>query len=249
MIRLGDETDWRQVVRLNPGFLFLKKDGTLWQKGASRSGWKLEQTSWSSVNSWKPQQFGTNSDWTGIFSDGSGYARKTDGSTWAVHVDWSTGRDELKRKANLDQIVPRTFSRMGGDDHMAYVGKDGTLWAGEGTGNFLQCGKETNWVAVVVTSNCGVALKADGTLWKWVIPNSASQVPTIRQTRLGTHNDWIGLTGCWGGVVSLATDGSLWYWPSTGYYWYWPSAGYYERALLKVPNQPQLLGNIFSNAH
>ena len=123
---------------------------------------------------------------------------------------------------------------------MAYVGKDGTLWVGEGTGSFLQAGKETNWVDVVVTWNCRVALKADGTLWKWIIPDSPAAVARIRPTRLGIHNDWVGLTGNWGGVVSLAADGSLWYWPSTGFY---------EGVLLKAPKQPQLLGNVLSDTH
>jgi hypothetical protein len=242
MIRFGDETNWQRIVRLHPGLLLLKTDGSLWEWGASRSDWKQEQTSWPSwpsVRISKPQPIGTNSAWTEIFSDGTGYARKTDGGIWAVHVDWSTGIDQLKRKANLDQIVPQTFSRMA-DDRMAYVGKDGTLWVGEGTGSFLQVGKETNWVDVVVTWNCRVALKADGTLWKWTIPDSTAEVATSQPTRLSSHNDWVSLTSSWGGVVSLAADGSLWYWPSTGYY---------PGVLLKAPNQPQLLGNIVRDAH
>ena len=255
MIRLGDETDWQQVVRMTPGFLLLKTDGSLWEWGASRFDWSLEQTgwpTWPNVRISKPQPIGTNSNWKEVFSDGTGYVRKADGSVWAVHVDWITGKDTLTRKANLDQIVPWTFSRMGGDDHMAYVGEDGTLWVGdrsfnenkkkwEATGSFLQMSKETNWVAVLVTWNYRVALKSDGTLWKWTIPVAATEVAEPQPTRLGIHNDWVGLTGSWGGVVTLAADGSLWYWPNTGFY-----AG---PLLLKVPKQPQLVGNIFSDAH
>ena len=254
MIRLDDETNWKRVVRMGPGFLLLKTDGSLWEWGASRFDWSLEQNSWPYWPSWpsvrisKPQPIGTSSDWTEIFSDGTGYARKTDGSIWAVHVDWKDGKDELKRRANLDPMVPQTFSRMG-DDRMAYVGRDGTLWVGdrsfdeskkrwEGSGSFVQEGKETNWVAVAVAWNSGVALKADGTLWKWTISDSVAEVAGTRPTRLGIHNDWVSVTVSRTAVVSLAADGSVWYWPNTGFD---------EGVLLKSPKQPQLLGNVFSD--
>ncbi len=253
MIRVGDETNWARVVRMFPGFLLLKKDGSLWEWGASRFDWSLEPKdwpTWPSVRILKPRPIGTNSDWVEIFSDRSGYAQKADGSIWAVVVYWKTGKVALWRKADLDPVLPRTFFRIG-DDRMAYVGKDGTLWAvgrsfneskrrWEGTGSFIQLGKETNWVAVAMTWNCRVALKTDGTLWKWDISNSPTEVDGVLPTRLGIHNDWVGLTGSWGGMVSLAADGSLWYWPKTGYY---------EGVLLKSPKQPQLVGNVFSDAH
>jgi alpha-tubulin suppressor-like RCC1 family protein len=136
-----------------------------------------------------------------------------------------------------------------GDDRMAYVGKDGTLWVGdrsfdeskkrwEGSGSFVQEGKETNWVAVAVAWNSGVALKADGTLWKWTISDSVAEVAGTRPTRLGIHNDWVSVTVSRTAVVSLAADGSVWYWPNTGFD---------EGVLLKSPKQPQLLGNVFSD--
>jgi hypothetical protein len=253
MIRFGDETNWQQVVPLDPGFLLLKKDGTLWQWGTNRWDWSQWQTNWPSVRASKPQQVGTNSDWTGVFSHRTGYARKTDGSIWMVHVDLKTGKDELERRANLDQFVPQTFSRASDNSMaLAYVGKDGTLWVydryfsdskerWEGTARFVQVGKETNWVAVAVNLESRVALKADGSLWKWIVVQvSASEVAKIPPTRLGIHSDWVALTGTRFGAVSLAADGSL---------WFWPDAGYYDGVLLKTPKQPQLLGNIFSDTH
>jgi hypothetical protein len=251
MIRFGDETNWQRVVRLYPGFLLLKKDGTLWQWGTNRLDWSQWPTNWPSVRASKPQQIGTNSDWTEILGDWPGYARRTDGSIWAVHVDWKTGKDELERKSYLDQIVPQTFSRED-DDSTAYVGQDGTLWvydryfnesknSGEGTARFVQVGKETNWVAVAVNLESRVALKADGSLWKWNrLRKSTVEVAKTPPTRLGIHSDWVALTRTWGGAVSLAADGSLWFWPDAGDYW---------GALLKPPKQPQLLGNIFSDTH
>jgi hypothetical protein len=75
-------------------------------------------------------------------------------------------------------------------------------------------------------------------LWKWNFPqNFTADVTKIPPTRLGIHNDWVGLTGTWGGAVSLAADGSLWLWP--GVQW--------ER-FVKLPKQPQFLGNVFSKS-
>ena len=61
----------------------------------------------------------------------------------------------------------------------------------------------------------------------------------IPPTRLGIHNDWLGLTGTWDGAVALAADGSL---------WFWPNPDYYSGALMKPPKQPVFLGNVFGKA-
>ena len=258
MIRFGDGTNWKKVVRRGSDFLLLKKDGTLWLWGTNNYSLNQWQTNWPSMRAFRPQQIGTNSDWKEIFNaawSGS-YAQKTDGSVWvwSIHSNRETGKDELERQTNLDQVEFQTFSRIS-DIRMAYVGKDGTLWVcnqhahfygntgtWEGTG-FLQVGKETNWLAVAVSWPCMVALKSDGSLWKWDFPqNSTAEVAKTPPTRLGIHNDWVGLTGTWDGVVSLAADGSLWLWPVT------IDSEYYRMALLKPPKQPKSLGNVFGKA-
>ena len=70
--------------------------------------------------------------------------------------------------------------------------------------------------------------------------HSTAEAAKIPPTRLGIHNDWVGLTGTWAGVVSLAADGSLWLWPGTDNY---------SGALMKPPKQPQFLGNVFGNGN
>jgi hypothetical protein len=87
-----------------------------------------------------------------------------------------------------------------------------------------------------------VALKSDGTLWQWNkryrLPADAYAAPP---TRLGIHNDWVAIAGNWDGIIALAADGSLWFWPDREAYEYSPM-------LLKLPKQPQFLGNIFGKA-
>jgi hypothetical protein len=58
---------------------------------------------------------------------------------------------------------------------------------------------------------------------------------------MGIHNDWVAIVGTGNGVVSLAADGSLWFWPDREAYEYSPM-------LLKLPKQPQFLGNVFGKS-
>jgi alpha-tubulin suppressor-like RCC1 family protein len=245
MIQFGDETNWQQVAKSYGGrfgnFLLLKSDGTLWRWGTNHFNWDGLVTNWPTVRNSKPYQIGTNSDWKEI-------GRKTDGSAWAVVVDSKTGIDRIGRWTNMDQIPPQTVSQVG-DDAVAYVQKDGTLWvcnrtyseaknSWEGAG-FLQVPVGTGWTAVAVTYHMMVALKSDGSLWQWKFERgSATEALHVAPTRLGIHDDWVGLAGTWGGAVSLAADGSLWFWPDRKYYG--------NDELIKLPKQPQFLGNVFN---
>ncbi len=249
MVRYGDESNWQQVVRIAAaGLLLLKKDGTLWQWGTNRLDWDHSESNWPTVRTYQMHPIGTNSDWQEIFGRWDmGFAKEKDGSVWSI--DWN---GQMERQTNLDQVVSRTFSGMM-DGPMAYVGKDGTLWANDryydqdqrrtmGTERFFRTGMGTNWMAVTVGWTGMVALKSDGSLWQWrwnyhqESPLEAAKTPP---TRLGIHNDWIGLTSTWAGLpVSLAADGSLWLW-----------LGYSEFPLLKPPKQPEFLGNVFGKGN
>jgi hypothetical protein len=87
-----------------------------------------------------------------------------------------------------------------------------------------------------------VALKADGSLWQWNFLNRpAVKFVNTPPTRLGIHDDWVAITGKHGNVIALAADGSLWLWPDKKYYDY--------GILLKLPKQPQFLGNVFGKTN
>ena len=86
-----------------------------------------------------------------------------------------------------------------------------------------------------------IALKADGTLWRWHFPSSPVNAPhTATPIRLGTHSDWIALAPFQQEALSLAADGSLWAWQfespvETGFLrWLAPSS------------KPTRLGNILT---
>ena len=233
----------------------VKADGTLWIWGTNHLDWSPWQTNWSrSLRSYQPHQVGTNSDWKEICSTWNNRARKSDGSVWAVSVDDKTWKEKLLTDTNMDQVSFQTLS-LSGNGERAYVRPDGTLclsWDYQQNGTnvysgFVRVGMETNWTAVALNWQKMVALKSDGSLWQWHFArqwnvsqeqlNLAAQESPIR---LGIHNDWVAIANTWEDVIALAADGSL---------WLWPNRDQYERStLLKLPKQPQLLGNVFGKA-
>jgi alpha-tubulin suppressor-like RCC1 family protein len=252
LTRFGDETNWQQVARswTTPSVLLLKKDGTLWRWGTNHFNGDKQPQRWPGLRIFVPYQIGTNSDWK-IISTAGGYgflAQRFDGTAWTVQVK-KGGNDELITATNFDQLPLEKLSRAG-DQFGASVRKDGTLWLwgelyGRGHGYTLQSGTETNWVSAAVTWGFGmVALKSDGTLWKWdrndpFVPAVTFTAPL---TRMSIHNDWVAIVGSGNGVVSLAADGSLWYWPDRRMY-------EWSQPLLRLPKQPRFLGNVFGQSN
>jgi len=245
--RFGNETNWQQVARFwaAPSVLLLKKDGTLWRWGTNHFGGDRIPQHWPGLRTFQPYQIGTNADWKDLSAKIGLLAQKTGGTAWVIRV--KDGEDELVRATNFDHVPLQTLSRAG-DVWSAYVRSGGTLWTmGELHGHgynlpefeTMQCGTETNWVSVAVTWDWMVALKSDGTLWQWKkgyrLPVDVYAAPP---TRLGIHRDWVAIAGAWSGIIALAADGSLWFWPDREAYEYSPM-------LLKLPKQPQLLGNVF----
>jgi ABC-type transport system involved in multi-copper enzyme maturation permease subunit len=256
MIRFGDETNWRQVVSFHwRNFLLLKTDGTLWEWGNQNLRWDDWQTNWPSARNFKPQQIGTNSDWQEIFSTWFDLAKKTNGTVWTVEYEGKTNEISFKRATNYDQIAFQNASfglgGWSGYERTAYIETNGALWIRNSYLNnsdensnptltgFLQVGGETNWLAVAISWDRMVALKTDGSLWQWPLDKkTTSEAIKNPPTPLGIHHDWVGLMSVWQGTVSLAADGSLWFWPGA------ESQG----ILIKLPKQPQLLGNVFGKA-
>jgi ABC-type transport system involved in multi-copper enzyme maturation permease subunit len=253
MVQFGNDTDWRQVSRSGLGFLLLKTDGTLWRWGRTNHlDWDQVQTNWPTVRDFKPYQIGTDSDWKEFSqTTWNSRIRKSDGSVWSANINNKTGEDELAHETNFGQIPSQNYS-FADENDVAYIGNDGTLWisnrhyAEDGIDHgwhgkgFLQIGTETNWIAVAVMWEGMVALKSDGSLWKWNFsfnsPADAAKIPAIR---LGIHNDWIAIAKTYDGIVSLAADGSL---------WLWPIENSEDMTFLKLPKQPEFLGSVFDES-
>ena len=250
MAQFGSETNWRQVARqFGGGFLLLKNDGTLWRWGTNRLDDSQGPANWPTVRNFQPNQIGTDADWREICNVGTVFARKTNGSTWVVNLDFKTGEERRHMLTNYDGFNLKTISA-GVERLEAFIGNDGTLWiqvmhrsdnhdSWESRG-YSQVSQDTNWVAATSSWSTLTALKGDGSLWRWQTSEKLDyEFAGVSPTRLGIHNDWVGLIGVWNGAVTLAADGSLWFWPGT------PPV---ERAL-KYPKQPRQLGNVFGAAN
>jgi hypothetical protein len=239
------------------------------------------------MQSFTPYRLGTESNWAEVFLAGYQLClRKTDGSLWTSWIDNPKQKIELEpgfslqRSPLLARNKWRGMTRIwGGLDYQFGIRNDGTfrIMADQRLNNQshsyewkeadLQFGKDTNWLGVAGHYEKVVTLKNDGTLWLWDFHHDyrrgwyperdEREKLEVKPVRLGTHSDWIAITGAEGGIISLAADGSLWYWPLE-------NASYLaERAaggflfgnhdsnfdpLLDISRKPQRLGNIFDKA-
>lgn len=119
----------------------------------------------------------------------------------------------------------------------------------------------TNWLAVAGRDKKIVTLRNDGTLWLWDFGfdyrlnldygSPDREIVKVKPVRLGTHSDWIAISGNYDHVTALAADGSLWYWPVSsigeedGSYDSSNQNGIYP--LIHSSRKPQLLGNVFAS--
>ena len=259
LTQVGDETNWQQVVRQGArSFLLLKRDGTLWRWGrwgTQQSDRRYEESTWPTVRNQPLRQIGTDSDWTRIMEPWGYVARKADGSSWSVLWDNRSETDKVQRMARIFDDLPWSEELVQGmNGAAAYVSANGALWLTklqlrsnengslwEGR-KFEQVGPDTNWVAAAIAWPTLVALKKDGTLWRWpAVQTSTAELFRTPPARLGIHEDWLALAPAVGGLVSLAADGSLWLW----------SLGDQEPGiplLLQLPKQPKRLGNVLSES-
>ncbi len=240
MTQVGTNQNWKQVASYPLRFCLLKADGTLWSwsRGTNRIDWNNWRSDWPTIRKYPIQQIDTDSDWQEIRYP---YVRKNDGTTWQL-TSKSNDQIATERATNWDQVTLKTFSNWGNGE--AYISSNGALYfwqkdqanAQVRRSGFQQIGSETNWQNVAILHDWMVALKKDGTLWKWNI-GSQNTAPIDQQTpvRLDRHADWIGICSTWSGIVSLAADGSL---------WVWPSADKYDFALTRPPRQPHRIGNV-----
>ena len=271
MTRVGNDTDWQSIEPDGLSFLLLKKDGTLWRwKNDSFNSkdhdWRKH---WTSYRAFEPYRLGTESNWAEIFPESYGFSLKqNNGHAWAFedygrsartnYVDLGHGLS-IRRAANFDQIQWRNIDSQ--DNGFAIgVRKDGTLWAWgdlppalvhapyfEVFSKPVQIGNETNWLAAADCWPTLVALKNDGSLWKW---DYRFESKTLTWQKLGIHSDWVAIQGSYNGIMSLAADGSLWHWQFVPFYNYY-YGGNAKRYLLGVslfptpPRKPEFLGNIF----
>jgi ABC-type transport system involved in multi-copper enzyme maturation permease subunit len=216
--RLGSDSDWARVVRMQfGGLVFEKFDGRVWVwPSSTRAGF---------VDAEMIRLDADTSLERASYLDG----QKSAASPWlGRQFRLGVGEDGSLRVIAYGGVV----SQAGGLQRN---------W-----GLILQnisLGEETNWLALADNRHDVVALKTDGTLWHLDFPTDPVTKPEGFTARpLSRHSDWVALTGAMDGVVALAADGSLWFWAMEGRTYY-PSA-FTLQPLLAASRRPQLVGNV-----
>lgn len=243
LVQFGTETNWRSVVRdTQYSVVLLKQDGTLWSLGPTEfaptsfikrgrvTSWGLgkevHEGAYPGLGSFPPVRINADSDWRRmIHGTQSIYAWKRDGTAWYL-----TG---IKQDKTWGVVPMPTLNRLrfkSGSSPFGlevWIRDDGKLWWHEiegsqigsgyrtGVQELVQIGKDANWTQVM-GGNQWLALKSDGTIWKWKRRRGESMQEFFGKppVQLGSHNDWVGL-GCWTGrPAALSADGALWVWPN-----------------------------------
>jgi len=217
----------------------LKTDGSLWVWGTNQANSYYQRQTLDLKT--PPTRDGNETNWIALFAmENQTFAKKSDGGIWSWQWIWRNGNEyyQFVQNTNTD-ILWQDFNYFSGG-----IGTNGELWIASrqwANGNNViqkkfQLGKNMKWKAVTSDgwNDAIVALRSDGTLWRWSPLWQLDYDPDkIRATQLGNHSDWIALPDSWMGIA-LAADGSLWSWDMR------------DHVLLAPSRKPIFLGNIFA---
>lgn len=221
-VQIGTETDWKAVSAGAIHSLALKQDGTLWSWGNNDYG-QLGQGTNETVN--VPLQMGSENTWNKIFAGiWVSSAIKNDGTLWG----WGSNSGQLA------QLTSETYFsspiQIGTDNNWKAVcfggafvfglKTDGTLWSwgngvyGElGNGQLTstnyfptQIGNANDWQEISAGFWYGMAIKNNGTLWRWGQGYGSS--PTV----YGVSNNWSKINCYFNFNLAIKNDGTLWSW-------------------------------------
>ena len=187
---VGGGAGWADMYMSRSGFLVARKlDGTLWVRGNNANG--IAGVGFSGPTLTVFTQIGTDSDWAVLRGGFYGVAAiKDNGTLWtwgnnegsssALGLGAGVTYAMSPTQVGTDSDWVDVRLSPGGLIHMAALKANGTLWAVGRNGygqcgqprltqtivaQFTQVGTDTDWVAVMATTNGTLALKANGTLW------------------------------------------------------------------------------------
>jgi alpha-tubulin suppressor-like RCC1 family protein len=225
--QFGVATDWASVFVGSYFFYAIKTDGSLWTWGNNNGGYLgIGNTTNPIVTS--PVQVGTDTDWASVNGK---IAIKTDGSMWS----WGQGAFHLGQGDLNHRFLPAQigtdFDWVSTTGHRA-LKTDGSIWTWGVNTNFtlglgddtedksapVRLGTDNDWAGISdFTSNTGVAIKTNGSLWVWGLNLSGGlgvgdSIRRTTPTQLGTDNDWASVRSGYSSTYAIKTDGSLWAW-------------------------------------
>jgi alpha-tubulin suppressor-like RCC1 family protein len=183
--RLGDESDWMEIISTDFGLFAWEKDGRAWKFNSQTKGTQNPQMSldpevvlerWESFDKVKWRSL------AGFWQFRLGV--REDGTLWTFGEPPRIGDlapdDSFPKQPVQIGNATNWISVASGEGILIALKADGSLWKWEWERNSWQFEP------------------------KWAMAHPA--------TRLGIHNDWVAIGSGWNGIVSLAGDGSLWIW-------------------------------------
>ncbi len=251
LTHIGSDTDWAQAAGGSMGFLLLKKDGSLWVWGTREFQWPKPHSipmKFKSDFASPPVRLGDDHDWEKVIPSSTlALAQKADGSRWTW--GWRSGTGTNRVLTVVQETNPYSqWSNFAFLDNGSFVGvkTNGQLWLYSPIYSRqrtiikgftkTKLGAASKWRVAVGKWDSILAIREDGTLWKWQRQWSQHDVFPGKPVQVGSHSDWISLTGGWMGTIALASDGSLWAWDQpSGHVW------------LAPPRRLAYLGNIFQD--
>jgi alpha-tubulin suppressor-like RCC1 family protein len=226
-IKIGTDTDWKDVKTGISYTLALKENGTLWATGLNNVG-QLGLGDTTSRN--QLVQVGTDSDWTVINTKyDSSYAIKSNGTLWS----WGSNlAGQLGLGNTDDQNQPMQAGNDADWESIATnsetsfaIKTDGTLWSsGSGISGsyapsfvYSQLGSDTDWYTISNGLRNVFVGKDDSSLWGVGSGRRGEMAIFLSTLTRNTFtrvpgNNWIKVqTGSVSGVA-LKSDGTLWAW-------------------------------------
>ena len=230
-VQVGVSTDWAVINTKHYTSFAIKSDHSLWSWGYNNQGLL---GSGGGLGHNIPIQVGSDTDWERIATHGTAsFAIKTNGTLW------SSGEGNY----NGLGFSVAVYTQVGTDNNWRDISNgglsifatkyDSSLWglgsfsrgslapfsfdasgAGAGNRNAFAKARDNNWVKVETTTQTGVVLKTDGTLWAWGrnTDTAFDLTGTVRfeVIQIGTDTDWIDFSlGETTTLVALKEDGGL----------------------------------------
>ena len=179
-LRIGTDTNWKQIFAGGNSNYGIKTDGSLWAWGYNFSGQLGDSTTVTKEN---PVRIGNSNDWKFVVAGSShALALKMDGTLWAWGNNFNgqlgTGNNttfSYPVKISNDTDWNMISARSG---HSAAIKNDGTLWTWGNNFNGqlghnsvtnlnvpTKVGTDTDWKFVSVGGSNIFALKSNGSLW------------------------------------------------------------------------------------
>lgn len=237
-VKIGNDSDWKEVFCGISNSFAIKNDGTLWAWG-SNENFSLGIQGAGPVGVGVPRKVGSDSDWKYI-SAGFNHTLglKIDGSLWSWGRTIALGLGS----SNTVKTLP---TRIGNENNWKNIASghafslaikdNGSLWSwgnnvklqlGLGVTSSksvpTRVGLDNDWVNIAGGEVHSLAIKIDGTLWAWGYNDEYqlgidSVFPRNIPTQIGNDNNWKDIDASERFSGGLKTDGTLWVWGESSY--------------------------------